>query len=98
MTDPPVVSSRSAILSRRLAWLVIACAVASLALTITNRFSGASVRWTAWALPLLIAANAAVLLRGRVLRRPLLVRLYVVVSLGLAAAIIASETRLLVHR
>jgi hypothetical protein len=83
---------------RRLGWFVIACAAASLALTAAGRIAGGSVRWTAWALPLGIAANAGILFLGALNRWPRLVRLFLVLSIVLAAAIIVFETLIFLHR
>ena len=85
-------------LSRRIGWFAIACAAASLALTTGVRLAGGAVRWTAWTLPLLITANAAVLFLGGLNRWPRLARPFLVVSLALAGAVIVSETLTLLHR
>lgn len=83
---------------RRLAWFVIACAAASLALVVAATVAGGHVRWTSWALPLLVAANAATFFFGALNRWPGLVRLYWVLSIGVAAAVIVVETLALLHR
>jgi hypothetical protein len=85
-------------LPRRIGWFAIACAAASLALTTGVRLAGGAVRWTAWTLPILIAANAAVLLLGGLNRWPRLARPFLVVSLALAGAVIVSEALILLHR
>jgi hypothetical protein len=97
MTEQQVLPRTSSTLPRRLAWFGIACAAASLALTIAGRLSGGAVRWTAWALPLLIGANVWVLFLGGFNRWPRLVRLFVVLSLALAGAVLVSETIVLLH-
>jgi hypothetical protein len=78
--------------------LAIAAATASLSLTTAVRVGGGHVRWTAWALPPLIAANAAALFLGALNRWPRLVPVYLFLSLGLVAAIIVAETLTLLHR
>jgi len=82
---------------RSMGWVVIACAAVSFALIVVARFLG-PVRWTAWALPLLITANAAVFFLGALNGRPRLVRPFIVVSMALAIAVIVSEGLLLLHR
>ena len=89
---------RTSITLRRVAWFAIACAAASLALTTAGRIAGGSVRWTAWAGPLLIAATSGVLFLGALNRWPRLARLFLVLSCALAAAIVVSETLTLLHR
>jgi hypothetical protein len=98
MTEQQPLSQRSVTTSRRLAWFAIACAAASLALTTGVRLTGGSVRWTAWTLPVLIAANTSVALLGGLVRWPRLARLFFVASLTLAGAVIVAEIRLLLHR
>lgn len=98
MTESSRGRDKPATLSRRIAWFALACVAAGLALTITARLAGGSVRWTAWALPFLIAANVGVLFLGWLARWPRLMRLYLLVSVGLAAAITVSEFLALVHR
>ncbi len=83
---------------RRVAWFVIACAAASLALVIAATVAGGHVRWTSWALPLLVAANAATFFFGALNRWPRLVRAYWFLSIGVAAAVIVVETLALLHR
>jgi len=78
-------------------WVVVALAAVSLALTVAARFLG-PVRWTAWALPMLVAANAAVFFLGALNGRPRLVRPFIVLSMAVAIAVIVSETLLLLHR
>ena len=98
MTDSPIVREKPATLSRGIAWFALVCVAAGLALTITARLAGGAVRWTAWALPFLIAANIGVLFFGWLARWPRLMRLYLLVSVGLAAAITVSELLALAHR
>jgi hypothetical protein len=54
--------------------------------------AGDRVRWTQWALPPVIAANAAVVFLGALKRRPAAARLYMFVSIAVAMAIVVSET------
>jgi hypothetical protein len=98
MTERQSLARSSTTLPRRVGWFVVAGAAASLALTIGGRLAGGAVRWTAWALPILVAANASVFLLGGLNRRPRLARLFFVVSLVLAGAVIVSETLALIHR
>ncbi len=98
MTEQQPLARGSPALSRRIGWFAIACAGASLALTTGVRLAGGGVRWTAWTLPFLIAANAAVLFLGGLNRWPRLVRPFLVVSLALAGAVIVSEMLILLHR
>jgi hypothetical protein len=98
MTEQQPVARTSPTLLRRIGWFGIACAAASLALTASIRLAGGAVRWTAWTLPILIAANAAVFFLGGLNRWPRLARPYLVVSLALAAAVMVSETLTLLHR
>lgn len=98
MTEQQPLVRPSISLPRRLAWFAIACAAASLALTIAARIAGGSVRWTAWALPLVIATNTGILLLGGIGRWPRLGRLLFVLSAALTAAILVSETLVFLHR
>jgi hypothetical protein len=98
MTEQPPLPRTPTTLPRRLGWFAIACAAGSLALTTAVRLTGGSVRWTAWVLPLLIAANAAVMSLGGLNRRPRLARLFLVLSFTVAGAVIVSETLVLLHR
>jgi len=98
MTEPRPVSHPSTTLQRRLALFAVVAAVASFALTIAVRLVGGHVRWTAWALPPLIAANAGAFSLGALNRWPRLVRVYLFVSFGLAVAIVVTEIFILVHR
>jgi hypothetical protein len=98
MTEQRPLARSSPILSRRIGWFAIAGAAASLVLTIGVRLEGGAVRWTGWILPILIATNAAVFSLGGLDRRPRLARLYLVVSLTLAGAVIVSETLSLLRR
>ena len=98
MTESPIVREKPAALSRRVGWFALACVVTGLALTIAGRLAGATIRWTAWALPILIAANVAVMFFGWLARWPRLVRVYLLFSVGLAAAITVSEVVALSHR
>ena len=97
MTESRIAHGFSPVLSRRVGWFALLCAAAALALTIAGGATGASVRWTAWALPILIATNVAVLFFGWLARRPLLLRSYFFVSLGLAGAILTSELLVLLR-
>src|SRR5471032_1747834 len=98
MREQQQLPSASPLLSRGVAWFVIACAAGSLALSAAARLTGDSVRWTAWTLPLLIAGNTAVLLLGALNRWPRLVWSFMVLSLTLAGAVIVSEIMILMHR
>ena len=98
MTVQQPLARTSPTLPRRIGWFAIACAAASLALTTGVRLAGGAVRWTAWTLPILIAANATVFLLGGLNRWPRLARPFFVVSLALAGAVIVSETLALLHR
>ena len=98
MTEQQPVARSSPTLPRRVGWLAIACAAASLALTTGARLAGGAVRWTAWTLPILVAANATVFFLGGLTRWPRLTRPFFVVSLAVAGAVIASETLTLLHR
>jgi hypothetical protein len=98
MTDQQSLARSSTTLARRVGWFVVACAAASFALTVAGRLAGGATRWTAWALPILGATNAAVFLLGGLNRWPRLVRPFFGVSLALAGAVIVSETLALLHR
>ena len=98
MTEQQPTARTSPTLPRRIGWFAIACAAASLALTAGVRLEGGAVRWTAWTLPILVTANAAVFLLGGLNRWPRLARPFLVVSLALAGAVIVSETLALLHR
>jgi hypothetical protein len=98
MTEQQPLARSSPTLPRRIGWFAIACAAASLALTTGVRLAGGAVRWTAWTLPILIAANAAIFFLGGLNRWPRLARPFFVVSLALAGAVIVSETLTLLHR
>jgi predicted membrane channel-forming protein YqfA (hemolysin III family) len=98
MTESQTAPGSSTTVQRRIGWFSIAAAIASLAVTIADRMTGGHVRWTAWALPLLIAGNAAAFFLGAFNRRPRLVPVFVFLSLALAAAIIMAEALALVHR
>jgi hypothetical protein len=98
MTEQQPVLPNLAAWPRRVGWFVIACSAASLALTATDWLRGGAVRWTAWMLPILIAANAGVFFLHGLSRQPRLARGFVILSLALAAAIISSETLVLLHR
>ena len=97
MTEQEISDRRSAPLPRSMGWVVIVCAAVSFALTVVARFLG-PVRWTAWALPLLITANAAVFFLGALNARPRLVRPFIGLSLAVAIAVIVSEGLLFFHR
>lgn len=86
------------ILARRVGWFAVACAAASLALTIAARLAGGRLRWTAWALPILLVANTSVLFLGGLNRWPRLARPFFVVSLVVAILIVVSEVLALLHR
>jgi len=98
MTQQQSLARGSTTLPRRVGWFVVACTAASLALTLAGRLAGGATRWTAWALPILGAANAAVFFLGGLNRWPRLVRPFFVASLALAGAVIVSETLALLHR
>jgi hypothetical protein len=98
MTDHQTSPRTSITVPQRVAWFVIACAAASLALTTAARVAGGSIRWTSWALPLLCAANAYVLFFGGLHRWPRLARLFWALSLALAGAVIVSEALVFVQR
>jgi hypothetical protein len=98
MTEPETIPRHPTAVQQRVAWFSIACAVASLAVSISVRVAGGHVRWTAWALPPLIAANPIVLFLGGLNRWPRLVPIYMFLSLALAAAIVAAETLAFVRR
>src|SRR3954463_8436642 len=98
MIEQQPLPRRSITTSRRLAWFVFACAAVSLALTGAARLTGGSVRWTAWTLPVLIAANTGVVFLDGLIRWPRLARVFFVVSLTLAGAVIVAETLVLLHR
>jgi hypothetical protein len=85
-------------LQRRIAWFAIAMAALSLVVTAADLVSGGHVRWTAWALPFLIVANASVFFLGALGQRPRAVRVFLFLSLGLAVAIILAEAYALVRR
>ena len=97
MPELPAVPRTSNALVRRLAWLAIACSAASLAVNTVAWIAGESVGWTTWANPLLAAAWAEVLLLGGLDRRPRLVWPFLVLSFGLAAAIMVSEALTFIH-
>ena len=98
MTELPPVPRTSNTLPRRLGWLAIACSAAALAVNTAAWIAGESVGWTTWANPLLGAAWAEVLLLGGLDRRPRLVWPFLVVGLGLTAAVIVSEALAFIHR
>ena len=98
MTEQQPLARPLPTLTRRIGWFAIACAAASLALTIGARLAGGAIRWTSWILPILIAANSAVFILGGLNRWPRLARPFVVVSLALAGAVIVSEALTLLHR
>lgn len=98
MTEPQSLTRDLSTLARRVGWFAVACAAASLALTIAARLSGGRLRWTAWALPILLVANSSVLFLGGLNRWPRLARPFVVVSLAVAILILVSEMLVLLHR
>ena len=98
MTESETMPRHSTTFQRRVAWFSIGCAAASLAVSTAVRLAGGHVRWTAWALPPLIAANPTVFFLGGLNRWPRLVPAYMLLSLALAAAIVVAETLAFVHR
>lgn len=98
MIDQQSLTRSPSILARRVGWFCIACAAASLALTIAARLVGGGLRWTAWALPILLAANASAFFLGGLNRWPRLARPFFVVSLTVAILIVVSEVLVLFHR
>ena len=98
MTEQQSLTRDPSTLTRRVGWFAIACAAASLALTIATRLAGGSLRWTAWALPILVAANASALMLGGLNRWPRLVRPFFVASLVVASLVVVSEVLVLLHR
>lgn len=98
MPELPAAPRSSNTLPRRLGWLAIACSAAALAVNTGAWIAGESVGWTAWANPLLGAAWAEVLLLGGLDRRPRLVWPFLVVGLGVTAAVIVSEALAFIHR
>jgi hypothetical protein len=83
---------------RRVAWFSIGTAGVAFVINAGVALAGHQVRWTQWALPPVIAGNAAVIFLGALNRRPTVARLYMFVSIAVAMAVVASETTALLRR
>jgi hypothetical protein len=73
--------------------LAYGLALTSLVLVAALALSGGKVRWTAWALPLLILGNLTLMASGMTHRRPRAAKLLWAVSITLAMVILVAEIR-----
>ena len=74
--------------SRRFAWIAFALGVLSFVIALSLQvLFGASISWTSWAMPLLVSANAGVMLLPHAHEHPRATSIYYGVS-GLVALVI----------
>lgn len=82
-------------MKRPLILLAYGLALASLVLMAASAHSGGKVRWTGWAVPLLIMGNLTMMASGVEHRRPRAAKLLWAVSITLAVVIMVAEIRVL---
>jgi hypothetical protein len=87
VSDTGIVPTKT---SRRLGWLAVCAAGLALVLVGVELRQGGTVRWTSWALPILIVANVSASIFGVLRPWPRISRLFPFVSIGLALVIIVA--------
>ena len=87
MSDIGIVPTKN---SRRLGWLAVCLAGLALVLVGVELTQGVTVKWTSWALPILIVANVSASTFGVLRPWPRVSRAFSFVSIGLALGIIVA--------
>ena len=77
---------------RRILWITLTCAALALLITaVAAREKGAPIRWTTWALPVVLMVNPLILMLRVPQRSPRIGKLLLFTSLAVTVAIIVAQ-------